>query len=201
MGRRDGRRLEGWLNGATVLLLVVAAGLLVRDRLLPAWRAHQVVAVGETAPDDLALVSLASRDTFRLDGLRPSLLLFFQSTCPACGRNLPAWHRLIRERPAGVRTVAVGLEAAGPALDYVREELPRALGTRPAESGRTTRILGVEAVPTTLVLGADGRVLWRRSGVLDDGEVRRALEVARRASPTGPLAGLTHTRTPNGRRP
>lgn len=196
----DGR-LDGWLNAATALLLVVAAGLLARDRLLPAWRAGQVVEVGESAPEDLALVSLASGDTLRLGALRPSLLMFFQSTCPACTRNLPAWRRLTEERPPGVRTVAVGLEPAAPALAYVREEMPRALGTRPLDSGRATRVLGVEAVPTTLLLAADGRVIWRRSGVLDDAAVRRALETARLGNPAGPLAGSIDLRTQNGRRP
>lgn len=198
--RRPGGR-EAWLNAATVLLLVVAAGLLVRDRVLPAWRARQVVEVGETAPDDLALLALASGDTLRLGDLRPSLLLFFQSTCPACARNLPAWRRLVDRRPAGVRSLAVGLEPPAAALRYVREEIPDALGLRPREPGRTTRILGVEAVPSTLIVGPRGRLLWRRTGVLSDRDVRRALATARRASPARPPLDVPHTDYPNGRRP
>lgn len=194
-------RLEGWLNGATALLLVVAAGLLVHDRLLPAWRSHRVVEVGETAPEDLGLISLASGDTLRLGRLQPSLLLFFQSTCPACTRNLPAWRRLIDGRPAGVRSVAVGLEPAAAALVYVREEMPRALGTRPVDRERATAILGVEAVPTTMIVDGRGRLLWRRTGVLTDADVRRALDRARRADASGPRADIRDTRDPTGRGP
>lgn len=195
------RRLEGWLNGATALLLVAAAGLLVHDRLLPAWRARQVVEVGERVPEDLGLLTLAARDTLRLGRMRPSLILLFQSTCPACTRNLPAWRRLVEERPAGVRSLAVGLEAEDDALRYVREELPRALATRPLDTGRMTRILGVEAVPTTLIVAGDGRLTWRRTGVLGEADLQRALDRAREAHPSDRSAGAPVPRHSNRRRP
>lgn len=194
-------RRERWLNAATVLLLVVAAGLLLRDRVLPAWRARQVVEVGEAAPGDLQLVSLASGDTLRLGDIPPALLLVFQSTCPACTRNLPAWRRLAGRRPPGVRVVAVGLEEASTALRYVRSELPDALGVRPADAGRATRILGVDAVPSTLVLGRGGRLLWRRTGMLGDADVRRALALTRGGPPGEPSDDAPYPRTPQGRRP
>lgn len=195
------RTREVWLNGATVLLLVIATGLFTRDRILPAWRARQVVEVGEQVPGDLDLVALASDDTLRLGDLQPSLLLFFQSTCPACTRNLPAWRRLVDRRPDGVRSLALGLEAPDAALRYVREELPEALGVRPLDPGRTTRILGVEAVPSTLIVGATGRLLWSRTGLLTEADVRRALDLVRRANPAGAPAGVSEPPTTNGRRP
>lgn len=40
-----------------------------------------------------------------------------------------------------------------------------------AEGGSMLRKLGVHAFPTTVILGADGRVEWNRSGVLVPGEL------------------------------
>jgi len=202
MRRGEKPGIDLWLNGATAVLLIVGCALLVRDRILPAWRDLQVVEVGDEVPDDLTLVSLPSRDTTALEGLRPALLLYFQSTCPACARNLPAWRRLMEERPAGLPAVAVGLEEALPALGYVREELPGAVAARPEDRSRMTRLMGVEAVPTTQLVGEDGRLLWSRSGVLSASDVERVLDRARRAAPDGqgPSAAAP-TRTPDGRTP
>lgn len=202
MRRGEKPGIELWLNGATAVLLVVGCALLFRDRLLPAWRDLQVVEVGDEVPDDLTLVSLPSRDTTAFEDLRPGLLLYFQSTCPACARNLPAWRRLMEERPPGLPAVAVGLEEALPALGYVREELPGAAAARPADRSRMTRLMGVEAVPTTQLVGEDGRLLWSRSGVLSASDVGRILDRARRAAPdgSGPSAAAP-SRTPDGRTP
>lgn len=199
---QGGTAYDRLLNGATAVVLVLAAALFVRDRVLPAWRAREVVEVGERIPDDLRLVTLASGDTVRLQRMRPSLLLWFQSTCPACERNLPAWRRLLAERPRTVRVAAVGLEDPVPALAYVREHLPEALAVGAADRARATRLMGVEAVPTTQLVGPDGRLLWSASGMLTVGDVERAL---RRASGS-PAAGSDPDRGPrrdssSGRRP
>lgn len=193
---------DRWLNGATAVVLVLAAALFVRDRVLPAWRAGQVVRVGERAPDGLELVALASGDTMLLERLRPSLLLYFQSTCPACGRNLPAWRRLVANRPPGVRVAAVGLEDAAPALAYVREQLPEALAVRAADQSRATRLMGVKAVPTTQLVGTAGKLLWSRTGVLTEADVEGVLRRTRGALAAGDdPEGGTPRDSSSGRRP
>ena len=201
MGRtRSG--FERWLNAATAVLLAAAAALLVRDRLLPAWRTHRVVDVGEAVPDELGLVSLATGDTAALDHFRPALLLYFQSTCPACTRNLPAWRRLLEQRPPGVPAVAVGLEERLPALEYAREQLPGALAAGPADRSRTTHLMGVRAVPTTQLVDGSGRLVWSRAGVLTAADVDRVLDRLRRVSPAGTVpAGFAPASSPSGRSP
>ena len=201
MGRETGG-FERWLNGATAVLLAAAAALLVRDRLLPLWRTHQVVEVGEAVPGELGLESLATGDTTALERFRPALLLYFQSTCPACTRNLPSWRRLLQERPPGVPAVAVGLEPRPRALVYAREHLSGAVAVGPVDRSRTTHLMGVRAVPTTQLVGAGGRLLWSRTGVLTAADVDRVLDRARRVSPAGTLpAGFAPNSSPNGRAP
>lgn len=202
MGRKGEPGHENLLNVATAVLLVVAGAFLVRNHLLPAWRAQQVVEVGERVPGELRLVSLVARDTLRLGQVGPALLLYYQSTCPTCARNLPAWRRLLDERPDGLGAVAVGLEAPTTALGYAREELPGAVAVRPADRARTTRLMGVEVVPTTQLVDGGGRLRWSRSGVLSAADVERILDRARGTTPAGPApAGWFPHRSSSGRSP
>lgn len=154
------------LDAGTWLLLLVGLAFLVRDRLVPAWEASRRVAVGEAVPDELRLMSLASGDTLApaSPGV-PTVYLIFQSTCPACERNLPAWRRLLEAVP-GARALALGLEEAGTALDYVRANLPEALAVDAVDRNAFVRRLQVSVVPTTLAVDDRGVLTRRVDGVL-----------------------------------
>ncbi len=169
----------------TVLLVLTAAALVVESRALPAWRASRVVEVGEEVPDGLRVRSLASGDTLAVRASMPTLLLLYRSDCPACGRALPAWRRLVARSGGGVRPLAVALEPEAPALAWVRSELPRALGVRPLDRGGFLRRLAVRRVPTTMLVGADGRLLHRRSGIPGPRDVDRLLALAGARAPSG----------------
>lgn len=201
-GEPAGPTYDRWLSVATAAVLLLAVAMLVRDRVLPAWRAMRVVEVGERVPDGLELVALASGDTMRLAALRPTLLLHFQSGCPACRRNLPAWQRLVDGRPPGLRALASGLEPAASALAYAREHLPRALAVRPADRDHAVHLLGLTAVPTTQLISGGGELLWSRSGVLSDADVAGVLRRARRALSSGSDPDADEPRnSSSGRRP
>lgn len=156
------------LDVGTWLLLVVGVTFLVRDRLVPAWEERQRVAVGDVVPSELRLAALASGDTLPPSAPGVStLFLVFQSTCPACERNLPAWQRLVAEA-RGSRVLAIGLEEEAPAMRYVREQLPEALAVRPLDQDAFLRRLTVTVVPTTLVVDGGGVLLERFEGMLRD---------------------------------
>lgn len=170
----------------TALMVLAAAALVAEDRLLPAWRASRVVEVGERVPADLRVRSLATGDTLPVRGSMPTLLLFYRSDCPACGRAVPAWRRLVARAGGRVRPLAVGLEAEEPALAWVRSELPRALAVRPVDPEDFLHRLAVRRVPSTLLVGADDRLLHRRSAVPSRAEVDTLLALAgARPPPTG----------------
>lgn len=157
------------LDVGTWLLLVVGVTFLVRDRILPAWEERQRVAVGDVVPSELRLAALASGDTLPPSARGVSTLyLIFQSTCPACERNLPAWQRLVAEA-RGTRVLAIGLEEEASALRYVREQLPEALAVRPLDQDAFLRRLTVTVVPTTLVVDAQGVLRRRAEGILQSG--------------------------------
>lgn len=176
------RRLR-LLDLGTALMALSAVALVAEDRLLPAWRESRVVEPGERVPAELAVRALAAGDTLALAAAAPTLLLFYRSDCPACARALPAWRRLVDRGGGRLRALAVGLEEETAALAWVRAELPRALGVRPVEPTRFLDRLGVRRVPTTVLVGADDRLLHRRSGVPTAAEVRRLLALAGARAP------------------
>lgn len=163
MGRRGGR--DRALDVATALLLLGAVLHFARTELVPAWRARGVLEVGDRVPE-LTLRALAGGDTLRLSRGSPTLLLIFRSSCPSCGRNAPAWRRLLAGARPQARAFAVGLEPDGSALDYVRERFPAALAVRPLQEAEFLRRFAVTAVPTTLYVDAGGRLRAHLRGVL-----------------------------------
>lgn len=163
------------LDAGTGLLLAAAAAFLIQDRVLPALRGERAVEVGGSLPRELAFEALASRDTVMVPAGATTLLLVLQSSCPACRAVSPAWADLLRRRDPEVRVLAVAMEAPDDGLAYVRSRLPGALAVRPLVPERFLQILRVRAVPTTLVVGPDHTVRYRRSGLLDDVEGERLL--------------------------
>lgn len=159
------RRRHRMMDLGTALMVLAAAALLVESRLLPAWRARGIVEVGDRVPGELAVEVLATGDTLALRAGTPTLLLIFQSDCPACARAVPPWRRLLARSGTRVRALAVGLERKASALAWVRAKLPRALGARPLDAPSFLRRLAVGRVPATILVGPDDRLLHRRGGV------------------------------------
>lgn len=182
------------LDAGTGLLLAGALALLIRERVLPAWQARGAVEVGRAVPEGIAFEALASGDTVPLPAGATTLLLVLQSSCPACRAVAPAWTDLLRRRDPEVRVLAVALEPPDAGLAYVRTHLPGALAVRPVSADRFLRTLEIRAVPTTLVIGADRRLRYRRSGLLDDGE---SVTLMRLVGPDG-RAGSDTLRTRAG---
>lgn len=190
------RRWQRWLNAGTAVLVLVALGTLVRERILPAWRSRAEVRAGEKVPEGLRYRTLASADTLSVRLPAPTLHLVFQSGCPACRDNLPAWRRLLA-RSRGVRALAVGLEPPEPALAYVREQLSTALAVRPLDVNRYVRILRISVVPTTFLLDGGGRLVWRRAGRLSERDLASVAALATELR--GPVVPTARLDTPSPR--
>lgn len=189
------------LDAGTGVLLLGALGLLVQERVLPAVRAPRAIEVGQALDDEIPFEALASGDTVSAPNGAPTLLMVLQSTCPACRAVAPAWSELLRRRDPGVRVLAVALEPPEPGLAYVREHLDDALAVRPLSSRRFLEGLQIRAVPTTLVLGADRRLRYRRSGLLDDVEAGTLLRLVGAEDPSpagGRLRADAHVPDPRG---
>ncbi len=163
------RQTRDWLVRGTVvaaLAVVVVLG----------WRSQRggPIVAGSRAPEFRA-ESLAG-DTISLASLRGHVVLLnaWATWCAPCREEMPALEKLYRELgPKGLRVVAVsedaapaGVEAAASRRDVA--SFARELGlTFPVlldPSGRLQEGWGIIGLPTTYLIGRDGRVVRRLLG-------------------------------------
>jgi thiol-disulfide isomerase/thioredoxin len=183
-----------------LLLLVVGGGLIAvqaayKQRPDPSALARE--AYDEDAPSrwtgrvapELSLTTLDGRP-FRLAdevGKRVVVLNFFATWCGPCRAEMPELERF--QRQAGDSVLLVGIDA-----EEVREVVVRFIDevktTFPVvidESGEVLKQYGVSSFPTTVVIGADGRIKLYEVGMIRNADVAlgRIVEAERAAIDAG----------------
>ncbi len=93
-----------------------------------------------------------------------TVLLFFLSSCPTCHKMLPEWNRAYQRRPKNVNVVGVLLDRA-PAAFF--EAYPVAFPVVQSPSREFLQSFKVSRTPTTLRVGAGGKVENHGVGILD----------------------------------
>jgi cytochrome c-type biogenesis protein len=122
-------------------------------------------------------VSLAS-----LQG-KPVLLNVWATWCPPCRKEMPDLEALHEKyAPAGLQVVGISIDAAG-SDEQVRqflEEYGVSYRILRDPGDRISSIFVSQGVPVTVLIGADGTVLWRRLGpvTMDDPGLNDALSHA-----------------------
>lgn len=177
---------ERGLNLLTLTVAILAAYLLATERLIPALRGAPTRTLeGEQLSERLQFRVLSGE---RNDGPAQTvpdtgrtLLLVFSSTCPACFENLPAWEQVAGSGRGSVRVLAVALERDRRAASlYVRRHLPTATPVVARDAARFAAALGIEVVPFTALVAADGTVEFARPGRLDPASVRVLIDLLKR---------------------
>ena len=178
--RHYGVWLDRVFTVVTAVVGLAALYLLTTERVLPALRGEPArVSEGERMEGRLVLEPLedsASRGTvgelIAVPGDRATVLMVFSSSCPSCYANLPAWRRVLESGVGRADILAVGLQRDRiAARDYVRAHLGGVRGLVPRDPRRFAAILGIEVVPFTAVVAADGMVRYARGGSLDSAAV------------------------------
>jgi thiol-disulfide isomerase/thioredoxin len=156
------------LLGAALLALCGAAGAAEAGQPAPAF----------TLPARDGSVGLAA-----LQG-QVVLIDFWASWCAPCRQSFP-WMNEMQARygPRGLQVVAINLDRQRSAADGFLRQVPARFGIAFDEAGTTPRLYGVKAMPTSVLVGRDGRVLRQHEGFRD--EDRPALEAAIAAALAG----------------
>ena len=137
--------------------------------------------VGNAVPA-YAIASL-SGDTVRLGaGEKPTVLNVWATWCTSCREEMAALDSLNREfSPRGARVVGVSVDEGSTNL-VRRFAESNHLGFTIAhdQPGDIQRTYSVVGVPTTFVIGQDGRLLWMHTGNIVEtfAETRAAVEKA-----------------------
>lgn len=146
----------------------------------------QALEPGQAAPDiELPQGSVAQR----LSELRGRLVYldFWASWCGPCRQSFPWMNEMQRKYGArGLQVVAVNLDAKRADADQFLARHPASFGLAFDARGESARLVGVKAMPTSLLVAPDGRVLWVHAGFRV--EDRDALEarIAAALAPRGP---------------
>jgi peroxiredoxin len=141
--------------------------------------AFQPLAIGASVPAYAA--ATLTGDTVRVGGSEePTVLNVWATWCVACQEEMAALDSLSREfKSRGVRVIGVSVDEGG--TERVRRfastnHLGFTIAHDPAASiEQSYQVVGV---PTTFVIGRDGKLLWKRTGNIVDvmGDVRSAVE-------------------------
>ncbi|MBM3663672.1 MAG: TlpA family protein disulfide reductase [Actinobacteria bacterium] len=136
-----------------------------------------VATEGSPAPPvDLEYLDGGRQSIAELQG-KPLLLNFWSSTCPPCITEMPVFQR-IAER-AGPMLQVVGIDVVDTPDAAQRQIARTGVEYRNAAdpSGSVFSVFGGTALPRTVLIGADGKVLEGTDGALDDATL---LELLRR---------------------
>ena len=143
--------------------------------------AFQPLSIGASVPAYAA--ATLGGDTVRVGGSEePTILNVWATWCVACQEEMAALDSLSREfKSRGVRVIGVSVDEGE--TERVRRfattnHLGFTIAHDPAASiERSYQVVGV---PTTFVVGRDGKLLWKRTGNVVDvlGDVRGAVEKA-----------------------
>ena len=141
------------------------AGLLLLASSLACWLAPaQAVEAGATVPD-IELPGLAS--AAKLSEIKGKLVYvdFWASWCGPCKQSFPWMNEMQRKYgERGLRIVAINVDAK-------RADADRFLAANAADfllafdgKGESAKRLAVKAMPTSVLVGADGKVLYVHRG-------------------------------------
>ncbi|HYF60480.1 MAG TPA: TlpA disulfide reductase family protein [Burkholderiaceae bacterium] len=127
----------------------------------PAPVAGDPVPAIELATDDGALALAAQRG-------KVVLLDFWASWCAPCRRSFP-WMNALHERygPQGLVVLAVNVDARGADARRFLAETPASFRVAWDPAGEAARRFAIRAMPSSVLVGADGRVLSVHAGFRD----------------------------------
>lgn len=157
-----------------VILRIVGVAALLALLVLLLVRPGQPLAPGTPAPPvDGARLPDGRLANLRFDGT-PMVVNVWATWCPPCLAELP--ELVAAQRVWGDRVRVVGLAADSERAQVLAAIERFGIGYQVAEiDGRTAKAWNVTSLPSTYLVGADGRVAWSTSGQVDRATLEREL--------------------------
>lgn len=146
------------------LLLLAAVAPLARAQTPtpPTTEPPPLLAVGETVPPFEA--TDLSGNVKEVKYAKPTVLLFFLSSCPHCHKMLPEWSKAFDRRPATLEVVGVLMDREPPGFFAA---MPVTFPVVRAPTREFGRIFKVSKVPLTLRVAKGGKVEDIAQGEID----------------------------------
>lgn len=196
-GRPTGRRPSSrggriwWALAGTVALLVAVVAVSAQggnDQPTAAGSAEPTTRVvlasagGEAVGDDAPAfeVRTTAGSSFELPAGKPAVLFFMAGWCATCIPEAKALESIKQDLGDGVAILAVSSDPTDSltAISAFAEEAGASYGFIHDSDGTLGQALGVRALDTTVVIDADGQIVWRDSVPSSETAIRDALAQA-----------------------
>jgi peroxiredoxin len=147
-----------------LLFLLCGAALAGPERLISGGETAETPGAGSNRPADFTLPDLDGRQVTlsRFLGKTPVLLVFWATWCPECKAAIPEINALTTG-PFAEKVQVFGID-----FRESREKVAQAVTSRGIrypvlldERGQAARAYGVVGVPTYVLIGRDGKVVYR----------------------------------------
>ena len=166
---RAGRKPTPQASAIPSWALVAAAAALVIGLAF----AEQKKSSGEPAPQ-VSLPLLDGKGTKALQPGKVTLVDFWATWCGPCRKTMPRVQQLYSDyTPRGFELLSVDTDSPGPDREpTVKEYLLSNRYTFPVvlDDGFAQEQFRISSLPTMLLVGKDGKVLWRHVGVLNSSD-------------------------------
>jgi thiol-disulfide isomerase/thioredoxin len=132
---------------------------------------------GDPLPDATAR-TLEGSDAVTLRSLvgQPLILNFWSSTCVPCRKEMPAFEALHRSVGDRVRIVGIDPQDAPENAKAFATKVGATYELLRDADGSVTAALGVAALPTTVFIDPQGKVLKSKAGALNAEQLRSAVD-------------------------
>ncbi len=187
LGLTRQRRGSAWWGGAALVLASRVLALLALTLLVGGCRDETGVGTGRLVGKAAPTISLETLDheRFHLRDHRgkPVVLLFWNTSCQVCKREMVELERLGQQ--LGPDRVSMATILSDPEnLDLARRMVAAQKMSYPTlldRGGKVTEGLGIDTFPTTMVVTPDGQIGFARVGFTEPlmGQLRQAIERAR----------------------
>ena len=126
--------------------------------------------VGEAAPK-FSVKALTGEDVSVEAKGKPYIINFWATWCPPCQAEIPDLAAFYAAHRETVDFYAVNLQEEAPAVQKFLTERQAELPVVLDAKGKAAALYGVRAIPTTVVVNAEGTVIYRKTGGVTKAEL------------------------------
>ena len=138
-------------------------------------------ALAQTAAPPLSLAGTDGPLTLERYRGKVVYLDFWASWCAPCQKSFPWMNRLQKEYAAsGLQVLAVNLDAKREDANAFLARVPAQFALAFDATGASARAYTIKGMPSSVLIGRDGRLLWRHTGFneADKAEIEAQIKAA-----------------------